>query len=90
MVIRYYGSKDGLFAAVATLDFKAALLTALPRCGFGEALVRHVLNRWDDPKDDAALAAMMRASTSNEAGFWVHTGNERACIEGLCQRVLGS
>lgn len=66
MVIRYYGSKEGLFAAVATLDFKAAPLTALPRSGFGEALVRHVLSRWDDPKDGAALAAMMRASTSNE------------------------
>ncbi len=67
MVIRYYGSKEELFAAVATLDFKAAPLTALPRDAVGEALVRHVLDRWDDPKDGAALAAVMRASTSNEA-----------------------
>ena len=33
----------------------------------GEALVRHNLDQWDDPKDGAALAAMMRASISNEA-----------------------
>lgn len=67
MVIRYYGSKERLFGAVANLDFKTAPLTALPSSAFGEALVRHVLDRWDDPKDGAALAAMMRTSTSNES-----------------------
>jgi len=67
MVIRYYGSKEALFVSVATLDFKAGILAALPRGRLGEGLVRHVLDRWDDPKDGAALAAMMRASTSNEA-----------------------
>ena len=30
MVIRYYGSKEGLFAAVAKLDFKALSLTGVP------------------------------------------------------------
>jgi AcrR family transcriptional regulator len=67
MVIRYYGSKEALFASVATLDFKVTPLMALPRSQFGEALVQHVLDRWDDPKDGAALEAMMRVSTSNEA-----------------------
>jgi AcrR family transcriptional regulator len=66
MVIRYYGSKEGLFAAVADLDFKAATLTAVPVPRLGEALVRHVLDLWDDPQGGAALAAMMRASISNE------------------------
>jgi AcrR family transcriptional regulator len=67
MVIRYYGSKEGLFAAVADLDFKAAPLAELPIAQLGEALVRHVLDLWDNPKEGAALAAMMRASISNEA-----------------------
>src|ERR1700722_20700866 len=67
MVIRYYGSKEGLFAAVADLDFKAASLAGVPIARLGEVLVRHVLDLWDDPKEGAALAAMMRASISNEA-----------------------
>jgi AcrR family transcriptional regulator len=67
MVIRYYGSKEGLFAVVAKLDFKAVSLAAVPLAQLGEALVRHVLDLWDDPKEGAALAAMMRASITNEA-----------------------
>jgi AcrR family transcriptional regulator len=67
MVIRYFGSKEGLFAAVADLDFKAASLASLPRSAWGEALVRHVLDRWDDPVEGPTLAAMMRASITNDA-----------------------
>src|SRR5271157_5212407 len=67
MVIRYYGSKEGLFAAVAKLDLKVASVAGVPVAQLGEALVRHVLNQWDDPRDGAALPAMMRASISNEA-----------------------
>lgn len=67
MVIRYYGSKEGLFAAVATLDFNAGALAGRPWAELGEALVAHVLDRWDDPVEGAALAAMMRASTGSEA-----------------------
>jgi hypothetical protein len=39
----------------------------VPVAQLGEALVRHVLDLWDDPKEGAALAAMMRASITNEA-----------------------
>ena len=66
LVIRYFGSKEGLFAAVATLDFRSAKLADVPRAALGEALVRHVLDLWESPKDGAALAAMMRASITNE------------------------
>jgi AcrR family transcriptional regulator len=66
MVIRYFGSKEGLFAAVADLDFKAASLAKVPKNRLGPALIRHVLSMWDDPEQGAALAAMMRASISNE------------------------
>ncbi len=43
MVIRYYGSKEGLFAAVAKLDLKVASLAGVPVAQLGEALVRHNL-----------------------------------------------
>jgi AcrR family transcriptional regulator len=66
MVIRYFGSKESLFAAVATLDLKAAALAERPVSELGRALVEHVLGLWDDPVEGAALAAMMRASITSE------------------------
>jgi len=68
MVIRYFGSKEGLFAAVADLDFRAAQLVHVPFAELGEGLVRHVLHLWEDPNDGAALSALMRASISSEIG----------------------
>jgi AcrR family transcriptional regulator len=67
LAIRYFGSKEGLFAAVATLDFKARNLSEVSRAELGEALVKHVLDLWDSPKDGAALTAMMRASITYES-----------------------
>jgi len=66
MVIRYYGSKEQLFATVATLDFEAAPLVTLPPDQIGEAMVRHVLDRWEHPQTGAALAAMLRAAVASE------------------------
>jgi AcrR family transcriptional regulator len=66
LVIRYFGSKESLFAAIATLDFKPSALASIPLDSLGEALVGHVLDLWEDERDGAALAAMMRASMSNE------------------------
>lgn len=62
MVMRYYGSKEALFAQVAQLDFQAGYLVAVPRAQLGEALVRHVLGRWEDPEVGPAMAAMTRAA----------------------------
>lgn len=62
MVMRYYGSKEALFAQVAQLDFQGGYLAAVPRAELGEALVRHVLGRWEDPEVGPAMAAMTRAS----------------------------
>ena len=67
LIIRYYGSKEGLFAAVATLKFELAPLVRAPKHALGEALVRHVMGRWEDEEIGAALAAMARAAITNEA-----------------------
>src|ERR1700742_4522401 len=67
MVIRYFGSKEGLFAAVADLDFKAGHLGGVPRKKLGEAIVRHMLGMWEHPQQGPALAEMIRASISNDA-----------------------
>ena len=66
MVMRYFGNKEGLFADVGTLDFKGEFLITVPPDRLGKALVTHVLNLWGDERDGAALAAITRASLSNE------------------------
>ncbi len=67
IVIRYYGSKEELFVAATPLDLRAEGLIGVPRDRVGEALVRHVLARWDDPVTGAELAGLLRASVSHEA-----------------------
>ncbi len=63
MVLRYYGSKEDLFATAATIDFRVPDLAALPPGERGEALVRHVIDRWDAGDE---LPALLRAAGTHE------------------------
>jgi AcrR family transcriptional regulator len=64
MVMRYYGSKERLFAAAAELDMRLPDLATVPAAMVGPALVRHFLERWEG---DEALTALLRAAATNEA-----------------------
>ena len=63
LVMRYFGNKEGLFAAAANFDLRLPDLGALPRDRVGVALVEHFLDRWDG---DETLLALMRAAVANE------------------------
>ena len=64
--MRYFGSKEGLFAAAASFDLRLPDLAAVPRGNLGMALVRHFLARWEgDPSDDA-LRVLLRAAASHD------------------------
>jgi AcrR family transcriptional regulator len=66
MVMRYFGSKEALFAAAASFDLRLPDLAAVRRRNLGAALVRHFLDRWEgDPSDDA-LKVLLRAAVSQE------------------------
>ncbi|REK85681.1 TetR/AcrR family transcriptional regulator [Streptomyces inhibens] len=65
MVMRYYGNKEGLFAAASEIDLRAPDLSRVPREELGARLVRHFLERWEC---DETLTAMMRVGVTNEAG----------------------
>ncbi|MEV6317283.1 TetR family transcriptional regulator [Streptomyces sp. NPDC051776] len=65
MVMRYYGNKEGLFAAASDFDLRLPDLSALPREEIGAALVRHFLNRWEE---DEVLTALLRVGVTNSAG----------------------
>jgi AcrR family transcriptional regulator len=64
LVMRYFGSKDGLFAAAAEFDLRLPDMGALQRCMAGPALVAHFLDRWEG---DEALMALLRTAVTNEA-----------------------
>jgi AcrR family transcriptional regulator len=68
MVMRYYGSKERLFAAAVDLDLRLPDLTGVPRRRLGEALVAHFLHRWEvDPAGDALLMLLRSAATDERA-----------------------
>ncbi len=66
MVIRYYGSKEGLFAAATDIDLRIPDLQAVaPGCR-GEAIVARFLERWEGPDAGDELPVMLRAAASHE------------------------
>jgi len=62
LVMRYYGSKDKLFAAAAEFDLRLPGVAGLPRDRVGAALVSHFLRRWEE---DETLQALLRAAVTN-------------------------
>jgi AcrR family transcriptional regulator len=78
LVMRYFGSKEQLFAAAASFDLQLPDLTALPRKRLGAELVAHFLKRWEG---DDTLKALLRAAVSNEAAA--------ARLRGILDKQLG-
>lgn len=64
MVMRYYGSKERLFAAAAEFDLRLPDLAAVPTEQVGRALVAHFLDRWEG---DETLMALLRAGVTSPA-----------------------
>ena len=63
MVMRYFGSKDQLFAAAADFDLQFPDLSDVDREQLGARLVAHFLDRWER---DEALVVLLRSSTTND------------------------
>jgi AcrR family transcriptional regulator len=66
MVMRYYGSKDGLFAAAADIELRLPDLATVPREKLGETLVRHWVERWEGGLSDELLVVLLRSAMTNE------------------------
>ncbi|WP_326670651.1 TetR/AcrR family transcriptional regulator [Streptomyces sp. NBC_01257] len=65
MVMRYYGNKEGLFAAASVIDLRMPELGAVSGRHIGAVLVGHFLDRWE--RDDV-LTALLRVGATNETG----------------------
>lgn len=63
MVMRYFGSKDKLFAAAAEFDLRFPDLAEADRELVGRSVVRHFLERWEG---DEALVILLRSSATND------------------------
>ena len=64
MVMRYFVSKEKLFAAAADFDLRVPDLTAVSWNRLGQTMVAHFFDRWEG---DDVLKALLRASATNQA-----------------------
>jgi AcrR family transcriptional regulator len=67
MVMRYYGNKEGLFAAAVDVDLLLPKAADLPRDRLGELLARHVVSRWEGELSDEFIRLLLRSAGTNKA-----------------------
>jgi AcrR family transcriptional regulator len=66
MVMRYFGSKDGLFAEATVFDLKLPDLTAIDPLQLGRTLIAHFLAVWEGSLNQGTLTILLRAAASND------------------------
>jgi AcrR family transcriptional regulator len=66
MVMRYFGSKDGLFAAAVDVNLDLPDLAAADPDALGELLIRRFLAIWEDQPDNKVLVILLRSSITDE------------------------
>ncbi len=67
MVMRYYGNKEGLFAAAVDVDLHLPKASDLPRDRVGELLARHYISRWEGELSDEFITLLLRSAGTNAA-----------------------
>jgi AcrR family transcriptional regulator len=65
MVMRYFGSKEALFAAAASFDLHLPDLTSVARAKRGDKLAQHYFGMWERD-GGGGLHILLRAAATNE------------------------
>lgn len=65
MVVRYFGNKEGLFAAAVDVDLQLPALVDVPESEHGLVLTRHFLRRWEGDLSDHVLVTLLRSAVTN-------------------------
>jgi AcrR family transcriptional regulator len=90
MVMRYFGSKEGLFAEAVRIDLRLPDLAAVPAPNRGRALVEHFVRRWEGDLSDDVLVILLRSAVTNEsAARRLHAVFQEQLVESLaryCER----
>lgn len=66
MVMRYFGSKEGLFARATAFDLELPDLTQVARARIGATLVAHFLEIWEGSRSNGSLISLLRAAASSD------------------------
>jgi AcrR family transcriptional regulator len=66
MVIRYFGSKDELYARAASIELDLPPMGTIVPEAVGETLARRFLDVWEGPGSAKGMAIMLRSAISNE------------------------
>jgi AcrR family transcriptional regulator len=66
MVIRYFGSKEGLFASATAFDLRLPDLTVVAKREIGRTLIAHFVETWEGSLSNGGLISLLRAAASNE------------------------
>ncbi len=67
LIIRYFGSKDRLFAEAAEFRLNLPGLDGIPHDKIGEKLVRHFVGVWEGDAGTSGLPILLRSAASSEA-----------------------
>ena len=86
LVIRYFGSKQNLFAAAAEFDLRLPDLSGLRNSAVGAALVEHFFDRWEG---DETLMALLRTAATNEPAAARMRGIFATQLVSLVSRLRG-
>lgn len=66
MVMRYYGNKDGLFAAAVDVNLGLAQVGDVEPGQLGASLLRHALTVWEQPPASEILLTLLRSSITDD------------------------
>ncbi|MEV6274235.1 TetR family transcriptional regulator [Nocardia sp. NPDC051832] len=67
MVMRYFGSKDGLFAAAVDIYLELPDLSAADPEALGDLLIRRFLAIWEEPPGNEVMLTLLRTAITDDA-----------------------
>jgi AcrR family transcriptional regulator len=68
LVIRYFGSKEQLFQDVLDVHLVLPDLSSVPSDRYGDQIVRHFVEKWEDERFREAYIFLFRTAMDNDIG----------------------
>ena len=88
MVMRYYGSKDGLFAAAVDVDLKLPDVAAIPRDEVAGVLANHFVTMWRNDRN-GPLSILLRSAVTHEEAAERLRSVFSGQVAAMVRRLLG-